>query len=214
MLRLTLMTSEQIVRRPSWLDAPWKRGAARVGRRHPHHARSGARSARADLRVYIQRAREAGIAWEQVGRCARHRRNRRCAAGAWPRLPSDPVADAGDVLGGQLGTFLWICPDGADLASTMARSATTRLRTSSGTPKAASALFAQAAEWFSQAPALTPSLRPHPSPPCLPTSVAQPRCLPILLPAANRRTCHSGKGDHTRAPCGDHGQFGRQVTLD
>jgi hypothetical protein len=115
-LHLAYMTGAQIVHALPWPGAgfteeqPEPGAGIRIGL-------ALERAARAGVRVYIQRAREAGMSWEQVGEALgvaelARQRGSSLAEAAW-----EYAAERSAFLTGQFGAFRWTCPECGEVVS-------------------------------------------------------------------------------------------------
>src|SRR5215472_15920657 len=83
-LRLAYLTGAQIVQAPPWPGASFTEEQPEPGA-GMRIALALERAARAGLRVYIARAREAGMSWHEVGGAVGVAELARRGAAAWPR---------------------------------------------------------------------------------------------------------------------------------
>src|SRR5690348_14876197 len=104
------MTGAQIVHAPPWPGASFTEERPEPGA-GIRIALALERTARAGVRVFIQRAREAGMSWAEVGEALgvaelARQRGSSLAEAAW-----EYAAGRSAHLAGQLGEFRWTCPD-------------------------------------------------------------------------------------------------------
>jgi hypothetical protein len=109
-LRLAYMTGAQLVHAPPWPGASFTEEQPEPGA-GIRIALALERAARAGVRVYISRAREAGMTWAQVGEALgvaelAQQRGSTLAETAW-----EYAAGRSAHLTGQLGVFGWTCPE-------------------------------------------------------------------------------------------------------
>jgi hypothetical protein len=105
-LRLTYMTGAQMIEAPPWPGASFTEEQPEPGA-GIRIALALKRSARAGVRVFIQRAREAGMSWAQVGEALgvaelARQRGSSLAEAAWENRRSDRPTSAGS----------WACSGG------------------------------------------------------------------------------------------------------
>jgi hypothetical protein len=138
-LRLAYLTGAQIFQAPPWPGASFTEEQPEPGA-GIRIALAVERAARAGVRVYIARAREAGMSWHEVGGALgvaglAQERGSSVAEAAWQYAAGRPA-----YLSGQPGVFRWVCPDCGEVVSDRARAGAARPRTSKGTRKAATGL--------------------------------------------------------------------------
>jgi hypothetical protein len=109
-LRLAYMTGTPIVHAPPWPGASFTEEQPEPDARI-RIALAQERAARAGVRVFIARAREAGMSWHEVGEALgvtglARARGSSLSAAAW-----EYAADRSAFRTAHLGTFAWTCPD-------------------------------------------------------------------------------------------------------
>src|SRR6266516_7089482 len=115
-LRLAYTTGAPIVHAPPWPGASFTEEQPEPGA-GIRIALALERAARAGVRVYIQRAREAGMSWHEVGGALgvaelAQARGSSVAEAAWEYAAGRPAH-----LGGRPGVFRWVCPDCGEVVS-------------------------------------------------------------------------------------------------
>ena len=115
-LRLAYMTGARIVQAPPWPGASFTEEQPEPGA-GIRIALALERAARAGVRVFIARAREAGMSWHEVGEALGAAelpgaRGSSLGEAAWEYAAGRPA-----YLSGQPGVFRWVCPDCGEVVS-------------------------------------------------------------------------------------------------
>src|SRR5437667_4748344 len=105
-LRLAYMTGAQIVQAPLWPGASFTEEQPEPGA-GIRIALALERAARAGVRACIQRAREAGLSWEQVGEALGLAGTARARGSSIGEAAFEYAADRPAFRASQLGTFAW-----------------------------------------------------------------------------------------------------------
>jgi hypothetical protein len=148
-LRLASMTGAQIVHAPPWPGASFTEEQPEPGA-GIRIALALERAARAGVRVYIQRAREAGMTWEQVGEALGVAEQARARGSSLAEAAWEYAAERSAFLTGQLGAFRWTCPDCSELISGRGPSGRNPAEDEQGHAAGCQRLAAAVAEWLAQ----------------------------------------------------------------
>ena len=148
-LRLAYMTGAQIVQAPPWPGASFTEEQPEPGA-GIRIALALERAARAGMRVYIARAREAGMSWHEVGGALgvaelAQARGSSVAEAAWEYAAGRPA-----YLSGQLGVFRWTCPDWGVVVSDRGPGERSPVEDEQGHAEGCHRLAAAVAEWLAQ----------------------------------------------------------------
>jgi hypothetical protein len=148
-LRLACMTGAQIVQAPPWPGASFIEEQPEPGA-GIRIALALERAARAGVRVYIARAREAGMSWHEVGGALgvaelAPARGSSVAEAAWEYAAGRPAH-----LSGQPGEFRWVCPDCGEVVSDRGPGGRSPAEDEQGHAKGCHRLAAAVAQWLAQ----------------------------------------------------------------
>ena len=148
-LRLAYMTGAQIVHAPPWPGASFTEEQPEPGAGF-RVALALERAARAGVRVYIARAREAGMSWHEVGGALgvaglAQARGSSVAEAAWEYAAGRPAH-----LSGRPGEFRWVCPDCGEVVSDWGPSWRSPAEDEQGHAEGCHRLAAAVAEWLAQ----------------------------------------------------------------
>jgi hypothetical protein len=148
-LRLAYMTDARIVQAPPWPGASFTEEQPEPGA-GIRIALALERAARAGVRVYIQRAREAGMSWHEVGGALgvaelAQARGSSVAEAAWQY-----AARQSPYFSGQLGVFRWVCPDCGEVVSDRGPDGRSPAGDEQGHAEGCHRLAAAVAEWLTQ----------------------------------------------------------------
>ncbi|HXZ73605.1 MAG TPA: hypothetical protein VEH31_22405 [Streptosporangiaceae bacterium] len=110
MLRLAYMTGGQIVQAPPWPGASFTEEQPEPGA-GIRIAIALERAARAGVRVYIARAREAGMSWHEVRGALGVAELAEAQGSSVAEAAREYAAGRPAHLSGQPGEFRWVCPD-------------------------------------------------------------------------------------------------------
>jgi hypothetical protein len=148
-LRLAYMTGAQIVQAPPWPGASFTEEQPEPGA-GIRIALALERAARAGVRVYIARAREAGMSWHEVGGALgvaelTQERGSSVAEAAWEYAAGRPAH-----LSGQPGEFRWTCPDCGEVVSDRGPGGRSPAEDEQGHAAGCHRLAAAVAEWLAQ----------------------------------------------------------------
>jgi hypothetical protein len=148
-LRLAYMTGAQTVQAPPWPGASFTEEQPEPGA-GIRIALALERAARAGVRVYIARAREAGMSWHEVGGALgvgelAPARGSSVAETAW-EYAAGPSAR----LSGQPGVFRWVCPDCGEVVNDRRPGGRSPAEDEQGHAEGCHRLAAVVAEWLAQ----------------------------------------------------------------
>ena len=148
-LRLAYLTGARIVQAPPWPGASFTEEQPEPGA-GIRIALALERAARAGVRVYIARAREAGMSWHEVGGALgvaelAQARGSSVAEAAW-----EYAAERAAHLGGQPGEFRWVCPDCGEVVSDRGPAGRSPAEDEQGHAEGCHRLAAAVAEWLAQ----------------------------------------------------------------
>ena len=148
-LRLAYMTGAQIVHAPPWPGASFTEEQPEPGA-GIRVALALERAARAGVRVFIQRAREAGMSWAEVGEALgvaelARQRGSSLAEAAWQY-----AAERSAYLTGEPGAFRWTCQECGELISDHGPSGGSPAEDEPGHAEGCQRLAAAVAEWLAQ----------------------------------------------------------------
>src|SRR5262245_55009690 len=104
------MTGAQIVQAPPWPGTSFTEEQPEPGA-GIRIALALERAARAAVRVYIQRAREAGMSWHEIGGALGVAELAQERGSSVAEAACEYAAERSAHLGGQPGEFRWVCPD-------------------------------------------------------------------------------------------------------
>lgn len=148
-LRLAFMTGAPIVHAQPWPGASFAEEQPEPGA-GIRIALALERAARAGVRVYIQRAREAGMSWAEVGEALgvaelARARGSSLAGAAW-----EYAAERSAFLSGQLGEFRWTCQDCGEVVHDRGPSGGNPAGDEPGHGEACQRLAAAVAAWLAE----------------------------------------------------------------
>jgi hypothetical protein len=147
-LRLAYLTGAQIVHAPPWPGASFTEEQPEPGA-GIRIALALERAARAGVRVYIARAREAGMSWHEVGGALgvaelAQEWGSSVAEAAWQYAAGRPAHL------GQPDVFRWVCPDCGEVVSDRGPGGRSPAEDEQGHAEGCSRLAAAVAEWLAQ----------------------------------------------------------------
>jgi len=148
-LRLAYLTGAQIVQAPPWPGASFTEEQPEPGA-GIRIALALERAARAGVRVYIQRAREAGMSWHEVGGALgvaelAQARGSSVAEAAWEYAAGRPAHPRG-----QPAEFRWVCPDCGEVVSDRGPGGRSPAEDEQGHAEGCHRLAAAVAYWLTQ----------------------------------------------------------------
>jgi hypothetical protein len=148
-LRLAYMTGAPIVHAQPWPGASFTEEQPEPG--------AGIRialalecTARAGVRVYIQRAREAGMSWALVGEALGVAELARARGSSLAEAAWGYAAQRSAYMTGELGVFRWTCPECGEVISDRGPSGRSPAEDEPGHADCCQRLAAAAAKWLAQ----------------------------------------------------------------
>jgi hypothetical protein len=148
-LRLAYITGAPVVHAPPWPGASFTEEQPEPGA-GIRIALALERAARAGVRVYIARAREAGMSWHEVGGALgvaelAQERGSSVAEAAWAYAAGRPAH-----LSGRPGEFRWTCPDCGEVVSDRGPGGRSPAGDEQGHAEGCHRLAAAVAQWLAQ----------------------------------------------------------------
>jgi hypothetical protein len=148
-LRLAYMTGAQIIHAPPWPGASFDEEQPEPGA-GIRIALALERAARAGVRVFIARAREAGMSWAEAGEALGVAELARQRGSSLAEAAFEYAAARSAYLSGQLGVFRWTCPDCGEVVSDHGPSGGSPAEDEAGHAEGCQRLAAAVAEWLAQ----------------------------------------------------------------
>jgi hypothetical protein len=148
-LRLAYLTGAQIVQAPPWPGASFTEEQPEPGA-GIRIALALERAARAGVRVYIQRAREAGMSWHEVGEALDVAELARARGSSLAEAAFRYAAERSAHLSGQPGVFRWTCPDCGEMVSDRGPSGRSPAEDELGHAGGCQRLAVAVTEWLAQ----------------------------------------------------------------
>ena len=148
-LRLAHLTGARIVWVPPWPGAsfteeqPEPGAGIRIALALEHAARAG-------VRVFIARAREAGMSWHEVGEALGVAELAQARGSSLGEAAWEYAAERSAYLSGQPGVFRWTCPDCGEVVSDRGPSGRSPAEDEQGHAEGCHRLAAAVAQWLAQ----------------------------------------------------------------
>jgi hypothetical protein len=147
--RLAYMTGAQVVRAPPWPGASFTEEQPEPGA-GIRIALALERATRAGVRVYIQRAREPGMSWHEVGEALGVAEPARARGSSLGEAAWEYAAEWPEHLSGQPGVFQWVCHDCGEVVSDRGPGGRSPAEGEQGHAEGCHRLAAAIAEWLAQ----------------------------------------------------------------
>jgi len=148
-LHLARLTGAQTVDRPPWPGASFTEQQAEPGD-GIRATLALERSARAGVRVYVQRGREAGMTWAQVGEALGLAEIAAARGSGLGWAAFEYASDAAAYLPGTFRSFGWTCPDCGELVSDHGPGGGNPAEDEPGHAEGCQRLAAAVAEWLAR----------------------------------------------------------------
>ena len=146
-LRLAYLTGAQIVQAPPWPGASFTEEQPGPGA-GIRIALALERAARAGVRVFIARAREAGMSWHEVGEALGVAELARARGSSLGEAAWEYAAERPAYLSGQPGEFRWTCPDCGEVVSDRGPGGRSPAEDEQGHAEGCQRLAAAVAQWL------------------------------------------------------------------
>jgi hypothetical protein len=148
-LRLACMTGPQVIQASPWPGASFTEEQPEPGA-GIRIALALERAARAGVRVFIARAREAGMSWHEVGEAPGVAELAQARGSSLGEAAWEYAAERSAYLSGQPRVFRWICPDCGEVVSERRPSGRNPAEDEQGHAEGCQRLAAAVAEWLAQ----------------------------------------------------------------